>query len=384
MKDKNKELPVQAVPWKLGLVVLIGLLSTWSLSYSYLQPNAGRAWLNQTIPLGQNGWNLAIDAPRLWTGAPQRLEGLLEHLLDSPLSSSELETIRSGPTLVSLLASKPKTIARAEPAPLHDGGQHKLFNGTPGAIFQWSSRAYRAQGSLFRSPENKTIYSGPIAAILPFNGFGKVKSTGFSLSSFANLPIDSDRILIVDPKLISFPLTYRDRIIPEWKRWEFVVTDELTKAVGNSMSYAHWHNRSLFSFELQNVDPVKKAIAKRFPSHLVTTQSSWIEGSRAYALAEEGPAWLIRGSQLIAVRSGGLKFLGQAIAAAMSSAAGDAKAKKDPFWREVQRLAADQKGWNAFIAIKDPKLKLRWGVLLHWPDAASNRALGFLIVEPND
>jgi hypothetical protein len=364
-------------PWRMllagGMVGAALLLTTPDPSAT--PTTAGRARLTDSIPPGQSGWQVVIDRQAVgWR--PEQLHSCLQSLLGVPVEAvpgegSLWHLRQTGKGSPSVSQEAPPTTPRA---------RDPIFGSGPSVVFEWARGPFNVKGNLYASAGRSSTLVGRLLAVLPFqgiSGFGE----GFQLDQIGPLPDDLERLLVIDPAVVSFPTTYRIPIQKQWDRWEFFPLKTLGKAVGPVLVYARWRGEALFSIGVKDRSAVKALIDQRFPESVIKGQVRWVLGSRLRELKPDGPAWLLRGDHLLVTRVGGIKRLGAALSDALDRSHRRTSASSE-LMAELRRLAGNEKGWHLVLLQAEPERQLQWAALLRWPVEESSSLSGFLVVRP--
>lgn len=344
-------------------------------------PQAGRAHLSAELPPGAQGWQLSLDAPRFWTGSIPALTSILTKLSGTPISALDAQALSKTPVLLEYRNSTPLKVSLSPTPTSKLVPSTSPFFGSPGAVFEWVHGAFRVRGNLYQAPHAPSIYSGRIQAMLPFSGFGGAASPGFPGSFLNSIPANAQRTLVVDPILLRLPSTYHSPLFSTWKRWNFEPFPGLASSIGPAIAYTQWQEHALWIVGIKNSQVAERALAERFPSSVIPQTSDWVVGAKAHALTPTGPAWLLRGDKLWAVKNGGIYPIKAAVSSTLAKRSSHPPQRRT-FEDEIGRLAATEQGWHLVLTLTSTHLGIRWGVLLRWPTPSSQQAQGYLVVEP--
>lgn len=371
MKSGQKSAPL---PWR-----LLGASALLALSLPYFPASTagrnfdskGRARLTDGLQ-GVSGWQAVVDVGAIRPGDRRKLFERLQNNYPSsalPKPSPQLPGLR----LQRLDSNSMELFS----APLTASSvTDRLFYNGPVAVGEGVDPAGAASFELHGHAFLPRLYSGRVKG--RWQAYGSALSgQGFKLQQLGPLPAGVDRLLSVDSSVLSLAAPYRDKLDKAWRRWEFATLDELSEAFGPNLTYLRWNERTYFSLAAKQPAKVSQAIAKRFPSSLVPTSATRVEGTRIQGFDPDGPSWAQRGDYLFAVRSGGTSALGEYLTAAVKPSSGS----PSPLWRELERLTSTEAGWHLMAEAHSEEWGLSWAAALRWPNPGEADFTGFLVVE---
>lgn len=358
MKALEISPPKAQIPFALLLLcsALFLIIQQVGVERPWTPPFMGQAHLSQV----DSDWEFVFDT-RAWP----ELESLKPYL---PLSSRSLEggkIYRWGENgRESFTASRRKSVSAPGPR---------------------VSIAYARDGLELRTELSQAqvgigLLSGPIKAKLP-SEFFRPESTGVGLQALRLLPLDVERVLLVDTQGIQIPEFLWQALKKDWKRWEFEPHLSLKGALASPFCYADWRGHSLLICALNSPSALQEELARRFPSSLIQSTARWSQGHRILGFQEDrNPAWYFRGDFLLATPVGGTDRLVDLLDYRSRDLSFRAP---DRFFAELQRLGESEKGWHLCIIERSAEKAIHWAALLRWSDADSGLAEGYLIIKPN-
>ena len=254
------------------------------------------------------------------------------------------------------------------------------FASGPRASLAYDRGGLEFMAQLYQNQVGVALMSGPIRAKLP-SEFFRPESSGVDLEALRMLPLDVERVLLVDTQGIQVPEALWLALQKEWKRWEFEPQVTLQGAFASPFVYALWRGDSVLMCALNSPAALQEELARRFPSSLIPSTVRWSQGHRILGFQEQrNPSWYFRGDFLVATPEGGTDRLVEFLEYRNRDLA---FRKRDRFFAELQRLAEGEKGWHLCIIERSAEKPIHWAALLRWSDSVSGQAEGYLIVDTN-
>lgn len=337
----------------LAAVVLLSPRSPWS------PPFFGAASLND-LRSPESDWEMVVDP----TGAQELLadERYFGYLFDT--SVFPRGTVR--------LTSQGE---RAEP----QLEASTLFFGGPRAALRFGRAPLTAKAELYQAGSGLAVLSGPIVAdcsallVAPEN-------SPPDLTSLTLLPREVERLALLDYRSVRLPKALLDKLLGQFKKWEFYPNQRLSQALAPPFGYAEWDGGSILSIGVKDPDLVKKEIQERYPDSVVPKTVNWAETARIEGLgSDDKPAWFFRGDSLIVTPLGGTRRLERLLRERHER--GMVSVSRD-FDQEFSRLAESEEGWHFCLLDRSPDKPVWWALLLRLEKGQPGVARGYLIVEP--
>lgn len=253
-----------------------------------------------------------------------------------------------------------------------------LFRGTPRAALRYGKDAMRAVSELYQTQHGLAVLSGPIS-VNTSNLLRPTEGAPLQVASLNQFPPSTERVAWIDFRSIELPKPLTDKLITEWKKWEFHPRERLKDALVPPFCYVVWDGAPILSVGVKDAKAVREELAERYPDSLIPKVVTWAAATRVEGLGRtDKPAWYLRGDSLVMTATGGVERLAKMLTERQEQGQ---LSFSTAFDEEFSRLAKTQNGWHVCLLDKSPKAPVWWALLLRLEDENKGLAKGFLILE---
>ncbi|MFA7482493.1 MAG: hypothetical protein WC314_18430 [Vulcanimicrobiota bacterium] len=345
------------------MLLLVGCL----LGFALVQVTPDEPWSPPYLG-GDLGWSKARSEQAYMILDPRGLESLQK----LPFLPHPLPRLKPGESW-EVTPGKAQVLSLE---PLEDSSEIKQF---PRVLAGQKFGESWLQATLYQPRTGIPLLSGPIKGQLDLPFYRPIEAR-LDPHSLSLVPADVDRLLAADPGGLHLEEVLRNKLIKEWKQWEFEPYVSLADAFQAPFCFAEWQGRSLVMVGLDSLESVEAALRRRFPPNVIKTISSWSHATGITGFEKEsGPAWMLRGENLVATPDGGTDFLEELLTGLYSPQSYRFR-PTSPLLEELSKLARTQSGWHLFVVERQPAAQFHWGVLLRWPQPDKAHVEGHMVV----
>ena len=254
------------------------------------------------------------------------------------------------------------------------------FPGAPRAYFKVTKAQSTLEAKLFELDAALGLYGGPVRWNLETPFLEPSRSKGVSLDILGDLPQDTSQVLVVDSGILSLPEELKEKLVLQWKRWEFQPLLDLSPALKGPFCFLKWQEHTVLASQMSSPEMIDRFLNQRFPTSLVPRTARWSYGLRVHGFDEDSAAaWYRRGDFFFCTPDGGINTLSAFLERRFD--VDQSMRQVPPFLQQLHLLVKAQKGWHACIIERSPDRPIHWALLLRWPDPDSDQAEGFLMTQ---